>query len=281
MIFGSKRKLASLTGRVGNLKEERKALRNRVKELEEALNACGGLSGVPLKDLRYNADGLSVWGKNLAFLEDGKFKSAYQKGVDSGHRFSAGNDEFHIEWRVHVAIWAAGIGLRLKGDFVECGVNTGILSLAIADYYQFGETNRKFYLFDTFNGIPEEQMAPDEREKKLLENELFYPDCYEQALKNFAPYPNMNLIRGRVPDTLESANIGDVAYLSIDMNVAEAELAAIEYFWDKLVPGAPIVFDDYGWSAYARQKQVLDEFAVNVDTSILTLPTGQGLMFKC
>jgi len=164
---------------------------------------------------------------------------------------------------------------------VECGVNTGILSLAVSDYYRFAECDRTFYLFDTFNGIPEEQMPPEEREKKLLENELFYPDCYEQAKANFAPYPNMKLIRGRVPDTLEGAKIDRVAYLSIDMNVAEAELAAIEYFWDKLVPGAPVVLDDYGWSAYASQKHVLDKFAAGVGSSILTLPTGQGLMFKC
>lgn len=281
MIFGNRKKIAALTDRIAALKEERKALKNRVKELERTRGTGDLVAGVPLKDLCYNSDGLSVWGKNLAFLEEARFKEAYRKGVASGHRFTTGGAEFHIEWRVHVAIWAAGIGLRLDGDFVECGVNTGILSLAIADYHRFSECDRVFHLFDTFNGIPEEQMAPEEREKKKLENRLFYPDCYEQAKENFAPYPNMKLIRGRVPDTLESAKIGKVAYLSIDMNVAEAELAAIQYFWEKLVPGAPVVLDDYGWSAYEPQKRVLDAFAEQVGTSILTLPTGQGLMIKC
>ena len=30
-----------------------------------------------------------------------------------------------IEWRVHVALWAAKCAVRAEGDFVECGVNHG------------------------------------------------------------------------------------------------------------------------------------------------------------
>jgi hypothetical protein len=33
------------------------------------------------------------------------------------------------------------------------------------------------------------------------------------------------------------------------MNIAKPERAAIEHFWDRLVVGAPVIFDDYGWLA--------------------------------
>jgi hypothetical protein len=33
------------------------------------------------------------------------------------------------------------------------------------------------------------------------------------------------------------------------MNIVVPELAAIEYFWDRLVPGAVVVLDDYAWGA--------------------------------
>jgi hypothetical protein len=51
-------------------------------------------------------------------------------------------------------------------------------------------------------------------------------------------------------EPVESANIGQVAYLSIDMNNATPEIAAANYFWDKLQPGAPILLDDYGFVRY-------------------------------
>ncbi len=71
-----------------------------------------------------------------------------------------------------------------------------------------------------------------------------------------------------------------VCYLSLDMNVVAPERAAIEFFWDKLVPGAPVILDDYGWLGYRPQKRALDEFAASRGVMILTLPTGQGLLLK-
>jgi hypothetical protein len=56
--------------------------------------------------------------------------------------------------------------------------------------------------------------------------------------KAFAPFPRAILVRGRIPETLQSVTIDRVAYLSSDMNIALSERAAIEFFWPKLSPGA-------------------------------------------
>jgi len=64
------------------------------------------------------------------------------------------------------------------------------------------------------------------------------------------------------------------------MNIAKPERAAIEFFWPKLVPGAVVILDDYGWVPFRAQKDALDEFAANVGVEIMTLPTGQGLLIK-
>lgn len=83
-----------------------------------------------------------------------------------------------------------------------------------------------------------------------------------------------------MPATLSTADIGDVAYLSIDMNNATPEIAAANYFWDRLRPGAPILLDDYGFVRYEVQKQAFDEWAAQRGVQILALPTGQGLIIK-
>jgi O-methyltransferase len=64
------------------------------------------------------------------------------------------------------------------------------------------------------------------------------------------------------------------------MNIAKPEVAAMEHFWDRLVLGAPVIFDDYGWLAYWEQKEALDRFARLRSVEILTIPTGQGLLIK-
>lgn len=233
----------------------------------------------------YEADGLVARGRNVEFLEEPRFVEAYHEGMDSGHhicRPRGSRDDIHIEWRVHTICWAAHHAARLPGDFVECGVNTGIFSLAVAKYIDLNATGKRFYLFDTFAGIPEEQIS--EREHALgrhLENEVNYDeDSFETARRNFAGYPRAILVRGRVPDTLATVEIDQVCYLSIDMNIALPEIAAIEHFWNKLTVGAPVILDDYGFLHYAPQKHAMDAFADGKGVKILTLPTGQGLLLK-
>lgn len=250
----------------------KRALRPVAKRLEEPTRrlARGGLP-------TYEGDGLTVWSKPAAFLSDPRFVRAYQKGMDSGQQIA---DELHIEWRVHVILWAATHALKVPGDFVECGVNTGIYSLALADFVDLDSTDKKLWLFDTFAGIPEDQMSERERPSRIEENARKYTDCWQRAVKNFAPFANARLVKGKVPDTLGSVQIGSVAYLSIDMNIVAPEIAAIRYFWPKLSSGAVVVLDDYGWRTYREQKDAMDAFAAEVGVPILLLPTGQGVIFK-
>ena len=118
----------------------------------------------------YNHDGMILIGKNTSFLEDPRFMHAYKAGMNTGHhilRSKGSQADIHIEWRVHIACWAAKHALRLPGDFVECGVNTGITSLAVCEFTNFNNTGKSFLLFDTFNGIPEDQMSEAERHSRL------------------------------------------------------------------------------------------------------------------
>ncbi|MFL6090934.1 MAG: TylF/MycF/NovP-related O-methyltransferase [Aeromicrobium sp.] len=243
-----------------------------------------GWSAIDREPPSFDNDGLATWSKNLEFLRDERFMSAYKRGMDSGHRMGrepGSKTDIHLEYRVHIILWAAQQAALLPGDFVECGVNTGCFSLAICEYLDFNNLKKDFWLFDTFVGMPPEQIT--EREAGLGrfdENANMYEECYDIALENFAPFPRARLVRGMVPDTLTTVDIGKVCYLSIDMNIVEPEIAAIEYFWDKLVPGAPIVLDDYGWAGFAPQKEAMDAFARTKGVPIALLPTGQGLMIK-
>ncbi|MDU6244015.1 MAG: TylF/MycF/NovP-related O-methyltransferase, partial [Bradyrhizobium sp.] len=211
---------------------------------------------------------------NHDFMRDPRFVAAYKRAVQAtviDHRYY---------WRVHVALWCASLALRLDGDFVECGVWKGLLSTAIASYYDWNKVGRKFFLFDTFRGVDETQLA-DEELINIPHFRIGYgEDIYDHVVRNFAEFKDVVITRGSVPETLTSVDIGKVAYLSIDMNNAAPEIAAATYFWDKLLPGAPILLDDYGFVRYEAQKEAFDKFAAERGVAILALPTGQGLMIK-
>ncbi|MEN9522577.1 MAG: hypothetical protein RL065_954, partial [Bacteroidota bacterium] len=185
-----------------------------------------------------------------------------------------------IFWRAYIACWVADKVKNLEGDFVECGVYRGGLAATIINYIQFEKLNKKFYLFDTYGPIPKQHVHQDEFKTNNPDN-WSYSDVYEAVKSNFSVFKNVEVVRGIIPEILSTKSIDKVCYLSIDLNNFQPEIAAIEYYWDKLVPGGIVLLDDYALSEkYVMQRNAWDKFAVSKGIKILNIPTGQGLIFK-
>ena len=230
----------------------------------------------------YIGDSFAVRKKNLGFLRNSKFAAAYEW---SAHTAYAGKQPpwaaTDLRWRAHICCWAATQGLKIEGDFVECGVDTAVTSGAILKYLEFASVPRKFFLFDTFSGIPlHPDMTEPERSARDLLNRQFYFDSYDFVRTKTAAFPNVEMVRGILPDTLEAIAGRNIAYLSIDLNNAPAESAVIERLWPQLASGAIIVLDDYAFAGHDAQYEFWNRFAAAKGLMIATLPTGQGLLIK-
>jgi hypothetical protein len=246
--------------------------REHVEAILYALRSSG--HEVPAIDAAtYNEDFLMTT-HNADFVRDPRFAAAYERGIQ------AEGGDYRFRWRVHVGLWAASCAIRLPGDFVECGVNRGFMSSAIMRYLDWNSRDRRFFLLDTFQGLDLSLLTEEEKRLGKGVTSNTYDECFADAQANFAEFRNVVLIRGSVPATLPQVDTDAVAYLHIDMNNVTPEIAAIDHFWGRLVPGAIVLLDDYGSPNYEPQKDGMDEFASDHDVEILSLPTGQGMMVK-
>jgi len=245
------------------------------KKLIRRLFELSGWTVSKIRSEAYDQDNLYTF-HNHEFMVEPAFAKAYQRGVQ------AADDDYHWHWRVHVGLWAATGASKLAGDFVECGVNRGFLSSAIMDHLRWDELGKTFYLMDTFSGIDERYITAEERAGGILERNRseFYTTNLESVRKNFAQWTNVKIIAGAIPETLAAVESERVAYLHLDMNCAPPEVAAFEHFWDRLVPGAFVLLDDYAYKGFESQKVAMDGAAQKVNVKILSLPTGQGLLLK-
>ncbi len=211
---------------------------------------------------------------NADFLKEKPFVESYGLGR-SLMLESWGDYQFH--WRAYILCWAAWRAKDLEGDFVECGVNTGMCARMIINYINFDKLPKKFYLLDTFEGMLEKYSSPKEMERSRT---MGYHDVYEEVRRTFGPFKNVEIIKGAVPETLFKVGAERVAFLSMDMNCVRPEVEALEFFWDKLTRGAAILLDDYGFPGHEEQKEAHDDFARRRGVMVLPSPTGQGLIFK-
>lgn len=167
------------------------------------------------------------------------------------------------------------ISSRIEGDFVECGVwRGGSMALAARKLVSLGETNRKLFLFDTFEGMPPptdfDKSAVDHTMAKiqLQQSDRFAGNnvwCYstlDEVKGNLKatgyPEDQINYFKGKVEDTLPEPSIGKIALLRLDTDWYESTKHELETLFDKLVPGGIMIIDDYGhWSG---AKKAVDEF---------------------
>lgn len=228
-----------------------------------------------LGPITYDTDSLTT-SNNCDFIQDPRFTKAYEAAAATKPW-----EGFTLQWRTYIVCWFADFVKNLEGDYVECGVNTGAYSRALVEYIDFKKLNKKIWLLDTYEGLVPELVSEEEMKAGIASYMGSYKkkNLYEQVVETFKDF-NAGVIKGPVPDTLPLCKAEKICYLSIDMNAVAPEIAAAEYFWDKVVSGGVIILDDYGFPPHIMQKKAFDEFAKRKGVSILTLPTAQGIIIK-
>jgi len=102
-----------------------------------------------------------------------------------------------------------------------------------------------------------------------------------EVQERFADYPQVRLVKGFLPDAFAQGCPEKIAYLHIDLNNAEGEIASLDHLWDRIVPGGMVVLDDYEWSGiYREQKRTEDLWFQQRGHRVFPLPTGQGFVIK-
>ncbi|MFP3551100.1 glycosyltransferase [Paraburkholderia sp. SIMBA_049] len=226
-----------------------------------------------MSEYLYNQDGLSTT-HNTGWMSDPRFATAYAAGEATGSWSGAA-----IHWRVHVACWFAERAMQREGDLIECGVNRGGIARSILSYCSEQISAKRFYLLDTYEGIPNSVLSERERAHFGLFKD-YYSECYQAVVQTFKAFPNVYPIRGLVPETFNQVESKQFCFVHIDMNNVKSEMAAAEYLWPLMVDGGVMLLDDYGWEACRDQRDAFDAFAAKRGLSVLSLPTGQGVLMK-
>jgi len=229
-------------------------------------------------------DRLLTLDKSAGFLDDPTFMAAYGR-IRGSHVYDAFDSPSTIAWRLHTLVWAAKHAARLPGDFVECGVFKGDMAWVVTQLADPASLGKCFYLYDTFAGFSKDYSTPADYPDNpgflkfaddIYKDETIYPS----VVARFRDMPNVRVVRGVVPDIFAETVPERISYLHIDLNSPAAEIGALDILFDRVVPGGAIVFDDYGWHLFRKQKEAEDAFFAARGYSVLELPTGQGLVIK-
>lgn len=220
----------------------------------------------------YKSDGLATV-HHSPFLYDPEFAAAYARVEERW-----GPRVLDLRWRVFILSQCALHCRRLRGSFAEFGVYRGASAYMVLRVTGVPE-GRKFYLFDTFQGIPSSRLTKTEEETGFS-GRLSNTSAAEVESLLDEWQREVALVEGDLFETLPRHDTGPLAFVHLDLNAAAPTLLALAYSYDKVVKGGLFVFDDYGWRGYEDQRSEIDEFLRDKPERLIPLPTGQALLVK-
>ncbi|MEU3950511.1 TylF/MycF family methyltransferase [Streptomyces sp. NPDC029526] len=152
----------------------------------------------------------------------------------------------------------------VPGDFIETGVWRGGVCIFARGYFKaHGITDRRVWLADSFQGIPDTGADghPMDREMALHDSNHVLAVSQDVVRANFERYglldDQVRFLPGWFRDTLPSAPVERLAVLRLDGDLHESTMDALNNLYPKLSRGGFVVIDDYFIPAC---RKAVDEF---------------------
>ena len=158
---------------------------------------------------------------------------------------------------------------NIDGDLVECGVWRGGSAMLMAHtLMKCGNTERKIFLYDTFEGMSEPIVHDENMHGKKAKELLSQQDktagknvwCYstlDEVKKNILStgYPEKNVVfvKGKVEDTIPTAVPEKISLLRLDTDFFESTYHELLHLFPLLREKGILIIDDYGYWKGARK----------------------------
>lgn len=148
---------------------------------------------------------------------------------------------------------------NIPGDLIETGVwRGGACILMRAILLAHGETRRRVWVADSFQGLPSGNASIDHADFESDFHE--YPQLaasLEEVQENFRTYGLLDqqvvFLEGWFKDTLPTTPIERLALLRLDCDMYESTMEALHALYPKLSQGGYVIVDDYHVVSACRQ----------------------------
>lgn len=163
--------------------------------------------------------------------------------------------------------------LDLKGCVAEAGVFQGEFAKIINENFP----DRELYLFDTFEGFDEKDIAFEQINKYSEAKTGYLNITSEKLVLSKMKYPEKCVIRkGYFPETAVGL-AKEFCFVNLDMDLYKPTLEGLRFFYPKMVKGGIIVIHDYFYAGYEGVNVALKEFLNELADSVTPFPIGDAV----
>ena len=163
------------------------------------------------------------------------------------------------------------ISNNVKGNVAELGVYKGDFAKRLNLLF----TDRKIYLFDTFEGFDQKDIEIEQQSGFSKGDQDFSNTSLEYVMKQM-PYPDNCIVKkGMFPAT--ATGVSDTfCFVSIDADLYEPILQGLIFFYPKLEKGGYIFVHDFNNEEYKGARQAVFKFCSDNGIGFVPIPDSGG-----
>jgi O-methyltransferase len=160
---------------------------------------------------------------------------------------------------------------NLVGNAAELGVYKG----KFAKYINQFLPDRKLYLFDTFEGFDQRDVASEKSKNYSSGSQNFSETSVSSVLKQM-PFPDHCIpVKGFFPESAKHIHDSFV-FVSLDADLYDPIYAGLNFFFPKLVKGGYILIHDFNNDNYKGARRAVEQFCSEQEVNFLPLPDSGG-----
>ena len=168
---------------------------------------------------------------------------------------------------------------QTPGDFLECGVYKGGSAALLARTATHSHLPRTLWLFDVFSGMPPATAVDGSEAPSWVGNLKSSAPRVERLLRRTgADLSRVRIVPGLFQQTFPSVRIPQIALLNVDADWYESVKLCLDTFYDSVVPGGFVSFDDY--HAWPGCRLAVDEFFQSRSLTYPLNPVGEAAWFQ-
>ncbi len=169
---------------------------------------------------------------------------------------------FRERYNLHALVKATS---HLPGALAEAGVYRGGSAKLICRM----KGDADLYLFDTFEGMPQVNVATD----GAFSAGDFSDTGYDDVVAYLAEFPKVHFFKGFFPQSAlgKEPERQQYRFVHLDLDIFESTSQALAFFYPRMVPGGIILSHDYGQASAPGVKKAFREFFLGKSEAIIPL----------
>jgi hypothetical protein len=172
--------------------------------------------------------------------------------------------------------------LHLEGDLAECGVYQGSTLIPVGLYLAQNNARKKVFGFDSFVGFGDLACLDPGWDASTRANSLFTDTSYEMVqakIERLNLTEHVIIVKGFFSSRLGAVEDRRFCFVHLDCDLYESYKTCLGFFYNRMVPGGVILFDEYNDLPWPGCNRAVDEFLLDKPETLMEISSDNYIRY--